>query len=160
MICPPDTPIAKQAMAAGASLVGEDEVFDAIKAGRIDFDRCICHKESTKKLQQANLGRILGPRGLMPNEKLGTITANVGQAVQGGMVGSTEYKETLGVVRCANWSTCAHSLSSFQKKRPRVYCVGSKGHLCAERSSRQGHTRSGESPNPASNLPADPSERF
>ena len=100
VICPPDSPIAKQATAAGAILVGEDNIFDAIREGQIDFDRCICHKDSAKKLQQANLGRILGPRGLMPNEKLGTITGNVAQMVRT-MVGATEYKETLGVIRCA-----------------------------------------------------------
>ena len=113
MICPLDSPIAKQATSAGASLVGEENVFDAIKAGQIDFDRCICHKDSSKKLQQANLGRILGPRGLMPNEKLGTITGNVGQAVRS-MIGSTEYKETLGVIRCAI-GQLAHNPEQLQK---------------------------------------------
>ena len=100
MICPPDSSSAKQAISAGASLVGEDEILDAVKGGKIDFDRCICHKDSAKKLQQANVGRILGPRGLMPSEKLGTITNNVGPMVRT-MVGGTEYKETLGVIRCA-----------------------------------------------------------
>lgn len=100
MICPPDSPIAKQAVSAGATLVGEETILDAVKEGRIDFDRCICHKDSAKKLQQAGVGRILGPRGLMPSEKLGTITNNVGQLVRT-MVGATEYKETLGVIRCA-----------------------------------------------------------
>lgn len=100
VICPPNTPVAKQATAAGAALVGEDEILESIKAGKIEFDRCICHVDSVKKLQQANVGRILGPRGLMPNEKMNTITSNVGNAVRN-MVGATEYKETLGVVRCA-----------------------------------------------------------
>ena len=100
VICPADSPIAKQAISAGATLVGEENVFNAVKEGRIEFDRCICHKDSSKKLQQANLGRILGPKGMMPSEKLGTITSNIGQMVKT-MVGATEYKETLGVIRCA-----------------------------------------------------------
>ena len=100
VICPPDSPSAKQARAAGAALVGEDDILEAIKAGKIDFDRCLCHADSVKKLQQANVGRILGPRGLMPNEKMRTITKDVGNAVRN-MIGATEYKETLGVIRCS-----------------------------------------------------------
>ncbi|KAL6722202.1 hypothetical protein ACLMJK_001309 [Lecanora helva] len=100
VICPPDSPISAQAIKAGATMVGEDTVFDAVKEGRIEFDRCICHVDSAQKLNQANLGRILGPRGLMPSTKLGTITKDISSTVQG-MVGGSEYREKLGVVRCA-----------------------------------------------------------
>lgn len=100
VICPPDSPIATAAIAAGASLVGEDTVFDAVKDGRIEFDRCICHVDSAQKLNKAGLGRILGPRGLMPNTKFGTITKDVANGVKG-LVGGSEYRERLGVIRCA-----------------------------------------------------------
>ena len=100
VICPPDSPAAKQAIAAGATLVGEDNVFAAVKEGRIEFDRCICHVDSAQKLNQAGLGRILGPRQLMPSTKLGTITKDISNSVKN-MVGGSEYREKLGVIRCA-----------------------------------------------------------
>lgn len=100
MICSPNSAISKQAINAGASLVGEEVIFDAVKEGRIEFDRCICHVDSAQKLNQANLGRILGPRGLMPSSKTATITKDVAAAVRN-LVGGTEYREKLGVVRCA-----------------------------------------------------------
>ena len=100
VICPPDSAISAQAIKAGASLVGEENIFDAVREGRIEFDRCICHLESAQKLNQANLGRILGPKGLMPSAKLGTITKDVAGTVKG-LVGGSEYREKLGVIRCA-----------------------------------------------------------
>ena len=100
MICPPDSAAAAQARNAGASLVGEETVFDAVKNGRIEFDRCICHVDSAQKLNNAALARILGPKGLMPNSKTGTITKNVGDVVRG-LVGGSEYREKIGVIRCA-----------------------------------------------------------
>ncbi|MCJ1275934.1 mitochondrial 54S ribosomal protein mrpl1 [Puttea exsequens] len=100
VICPPNSGIAAQAISAGASFVGEEIVFDAVKEGRIEFDRCICHVDSAQKMSQANLGRILGPKGLMPSTKLGTITKDVVGLVKKS-VGGTEYRERLGVVRCA-----------------------------------------------------------
>ena len=100
VICPPDSPIAKQAITAGASLVGEETIFDAVKEGRIEFDRCICHINSLQKLNEANLGRILGPKGLMPSVKLGTVTKDVRGSVTN-LVGASEYREKLGVIRLA-----------------------------------------------------------
>ena len=80
--------------------MGEDTIFDAVKEGRIEFDRCICHLESASKLNSAGLGRILGPRGLMPSAKFGTVTKDIAGTVKG-MVGGSEYREKLGVIRCA-----------------------------------------------------------
>lgn len=100
VICPPDSRAAAAAAKAGASLVGEDTVFDAVKAGRIEFDRCICHVDSLQKLSQAGLGRILGPKGMMPSSKLGTVVKDVAAAVRA-MVGGSEYRERLGCVRLA-----------------------------------------------------------
>lgn len=98
VICPPDSEHAKAARAAGATLVGEDVVFDAVKAGRIEFDRCVCHVNSQQRLNQMGLGRILGPRGLMPSAKLGTVVKDVGNAVKDS-VGGSEYRERVGVIR-------------------------------------------------------------
>ena len=100
VVCPPDSKAAANARAAGASLVGEDEVIETIKSGRIDFDRCIAQPGSLTKINQAGLGRILGPRGLMPSAKLGTVAEDVGQAVANFTGGST-YRERQGTVRMA-----------------------------------------------------------
>jgi large subunit ribosomal protein L1 len=78
--------------------VGEDEVFEKVKNGQIDFDRCICHADSLQKLAKAGVARILGPRGLMPSAKLGTVVKDVAATVRD-MVGGTEYRERAGVVR-------------------------------------------------------------
>lgn len=100
VICPPDSKHAEAAKKAGASVVGEDTVFDAVKEGRIEFDRCICHQDSVAKMNKAGLGRILGPRGLMPSAKFGTVVKDVGTSVKG-LIGGSEYRERDGVVRMA-----------------------------------------------------------
>lgn len=98
IICAPGSPAAALAIKAGASLVGEDVIFDAVKAGRIEFERCLCHVDSQAKLAQSGLARILGPRQLMPNAKNGTIVKDITTAMRN-MIGATEYREKLGVVR-------------------------------------------------------------
>ncbi|KAL8641044.1 MAG: hypothetical protein Q9228_002095 [Teloschistes exilis] len=100
VICPPDSKHAEAAKKAGATVVGEETVFDAVKEGRIEFDRCICHQESSGKMNKAGLGRILGPRGLMPSAKFGTIVKDTGAAVRG-LIGGSEYRERNGVLRMA-----------------------------------------------------------
>tara|TARA_R110002003_G_scaffold534_17_gene20315 strand:- start:31232 stop:31747 length:516 start_codon:yes stop_codon:yes gene_type:complete len=81
-------------------LVGEDDIFAQIKEGIIEFDRCICHIDSLQKLNRAGLGRQLGPKGLMPSTKTGTVVTQVGASVRN-MVGGSEYRERLGVIRMA-----------------------------------------------------------
>ena len=100
VIAAPDSAAAKAASAAGASVVGEDSIFAAVKEGRIDFDRCLCHQDSLPKLAKSGVARILGPRGLMPSAKTGTVVKDVGGSVRE-MVGGSEYRERLGVVRMA-----------------------------------------------------------
>ncbi len=100
VICPPDSKHAEAARAAGAYLVGEEEIFEAVKDGRIDFDRCICQTDSLAKMNKAGLGRVLGPRGLMPSAKTGTVIKDPAAAVKE-LVGGAEYRERLGVVRMA-----------------------------------------------------------
>lgn len=100
VICPPDSKYAEAARAAGASLVGEDEIFEAIREKQIDFDRCICQTDSYAKLTKANLGRVLGPKGLMPSPKLGTVVKDPSVLVKD-FIGGAEYRERMGVVRMA-----------------------------------------------------------
>jgi large subunit ribosomal protein L1 len=100
VIAAPDSKAAAEARAAGAVLVGEDDIFASIKEGVIDFDRCLCHIDSLQKLTKAGLGRQLGPKGLMPSTKTGTVITNVGASVRN-MVGASEFRERLGVIRMA-----------------------------------------------------------
>ncbi|KAF2021115.1 ribosomal protein L1 [Aaosphaeria arxii CBS 175.79] len=100
VIAPPGSKAAEEARAAGAVLVGEDEVFNQIKEGIVEFERCICHIDSLAKLNKAGLGRVLGPKGLMPSTKTGTVVNNVGVTVRN-MVGASEYRERMGVIRMA-----------------------------------------------------------
>ncbi|KAL9054644.1 MAG: hypothetical protein Q9162_004010 [Coniocarpon cinnabarinum] len=100
VICPPDSKHSKAAEDAGAVLVGEEQVFSKIKAGQIEFDRCIAHQDSIAALSKAGLGRILGPRGLMPSAKTGTVVKDVGSACRD-VAGGSEYRERSGVVRIA-----------------------------------------------------------
>lgn len=80
--------------------MGEDEVFELVKSGKFDFDRCIAVPDSVPKIGKAGLPRILGPRGLMPNIKLGTVVENPAGAVKT-MLGGSMYRERQGVVRMA-----------------------------------------------------------
>ncbi|WEW56101.1 hypothetical protein PRK78_001536 [Emydomyces testavorans] len=98
VIAPPGSRAAKDAKAAGADIVGEDDVFQQIQAGKIEFEVCLCHSSSLQNLNKAGLGRILGPRGLMPSAKLGTVVDNVGLAVKN-MRAGTAYRERDGVIR-------------------------------------------------------------
>ncbi|KZZ90411.1 50S ribosomal protein L1 [Ascosphaera apis ARSEF 7405] len=98
VICPPGSKAAKQAAEAGAEIIGQEDVFEQIKAGKIEFEKCICHPASLQALNKAQLGRILGPKGLMPSAKLGTVTDNIAAAVSSSRVGLS-YRERDGVVR-------------------------------------------------------------
>jgi ribosomal protein L1 len=100
VIAAPDSKAAAEARAAGATLVGEDDIFNQIKEGIVEFDRCICHADSLQKMNKARLGQILGPKGMMPSAKAGTVVTQVGASVRN-MVGASEYRERLGVVRMA-----------------------------------------------------------
>lgn len=90
--------MADLARSAGASIVGEEGLLENIKAGEINFDRLLCVRQSAQKLNLSGVGRILGPKGLMPNNKQGTIIDDIARSVRG-MVGATEYRERMGVVR-------------------------------------------------------------
>jgi large subunit ribosomal protein L1 len=84
-----------EAKDAGADIFGGDELVDKVQAGFTDFDRCIATPDMMAKV--GKLGQVLGPRGLMPNPKLGTVTTNVKKAVEDAKAGELEYK-TNGIV--------------------------------------------------------------
>lgn len=87
----------KEAEEAGADLVGSDELAAQIKKGEINFDRCIATPDMMAVVGQ--LGKVLGPKGLMPNPKLGTVTPDVAGAVQAAKAGQIEFRvEKAGII--------------------------------------------------------------
>jgi large subunit ribosomal protein L1 len=88
---------AKEAEAAGADIVGAEDLAEKVQAGTIEFDRCIAAPDMMAIV--GRLGKVLGPRGLMPNPKLGTVTPNVGEAVKAAKGGQVEFRaEKAGIV--------------------------------------------------------------
>jgi large subunit ribosomal protein L1 len=90
---------AEEARAAGADIVGFDDLAETIKSGKMDFDIVIASPDAMRIVGQ--LGQILGPRGLMPNPKVGTVTPDVAGAVKNAKAGQVQYRtDKNGIVQC------------------------------------------------------------
>ena len=90
-------PKAEEAQAAGADIVGAEDLMETVQGGTIEFDRCIATPDMMPVV--GRLGKVLGPRNLMPNPKVGTVTMDVAQAVQNAKGGEVQFKvEKAGVV--------------------------------------------------------------
>ena len=90
---------AEEAKAAGADIVGFEDLAETIKSGKMDFDVLIASPDAMRLVGQ--LGQILGPRGLMPNPKVGTVSADVAGAVRNAKAGQVQYRtDKNGIVQC------------------------------------------------------------
>ncbi len=90
-------PKADEAREAGADVVGAEDLLEIVQGGTIDFDRCIATPDMMGLV--GRLGKVLGPKGLMPNPKLGTVTMNVGDAVRAAKGGQIEFRvEKAGII--------------------------------------------------------------
>jgi large subunit ribosomal protein L1 len=123
---------ADEAKAAGADIVGAEDLMEAVQGGKIDFDRCIATPDMMPLV--GRLGKVLGPRNMMPNPKVGTVTLDVAEAVRSAKGGAVEFRvEKEGIVQAgvgkASFSDDQligniHALvAAVQKARP----TGAKG---------------------------------
>ena len=105
--------IAKQAEDAGADLVGAEELVDEVASGKIDFDRCISTPDMMPLV--GKLGKVLGPRGMMPNPRTGTVTNDVSDAVKSTKSGAVEFRAEKGGVVHAGIGKASFQKMLYQK---------------------------------------------
>ncbi len=87
-------PKAEEAQAAGADIVGAEDLMETVQSGKIEFDRCIATPDMMPIV--GRLGKVLGPRNLMPNPKVGTVTMDVAEAVKAAKGGEVQFKAVKG----------------------------------------------------------------
>jgi large subunit ribosomal protein L1 len=125
-------PKADEARAAGADVVGAEYLVEKVQSGAIDFDRCIATPDLMPLV--GRLGKVLGPRGMMPNPKVGTVTMDVAGAIKGAKGGSVEFRvEKAGIVQAgvgkASFSadSLVQNIKAFADAVQKAKPQGSKG---------------------------------
>ncbi|WP_312529615.1 50S ribosomal protein L1 [Paracoccus sp. (in: a-proteobacteria)] len=125
-------PKADEAKAAGAEIVGAEDLLETIQSGKIEFDRCIATPDMMPLV--GRLGKILGPRNLMPNPKVGTVTMDVKSAVEAAKGGEVQFKaEKAGVVHAGigkvsfDAAKLAENIRAFVEAVNRARPTGAKG---------------------------------
>ena len=123
---------ADEAKAAGADIVGAEDLVEAVQAGKIDFDRCIATPDMMPLV--GRLGKVLGPRGLMPNPKVGTVTPDVTSAIKDAKGGAVEFRvEKAGIIHAgvgkASFSeeALAENIRAFADAVQKAKPSGAKG---------------------------------
>ena len=114
---------AEEAKAAGADIVGFDDLADKVKAGFMDFDVVIASPDAMRVV--GRLGQVLGPRGLMPNPKVGTVTPNVAEAVKNAKAGQAPYRCCHDIIHA--WKNL--NLKTFAVSFPVLGLHTQKGYL-------------------------------
>jgi len=124
---------AEEAKAAGADVVGAEDLVEKVNSGNIDFDRCIATPDMMPLV--GRLGKVLGPRGMMPNPKVGTVTMDITNAVKGAKGGSVEFRvEKAGIVQAgvgkASFTEQAlvQNIKAFADAVNKSKPAGAKGH--------------------------------
>ena len=125
---------AEEAKAAGADVVGAEDLVEKVNGGTIDFDRCIATPDMMPLV--GRLGKVLGPRGMMPNPKVGTVTMDITNAVKGAKGGSVEFRvEKAGIVQAgvgkASFTEQAlvQNIKAFADAVNKSKPAGAKGHF-------------------------------
>ncbi|TQM93147.1 50S ribosomal protein L1 [Roseinatronobacter monicus] len=125
-------PKADEAKAAGADIVGAEDLMETIQSGKIEFDRCIATPDMMPVV--GRLGKILGPRNLMPNPKVGTVTMDVAEAVKSAKGGQVQFKaEKAGIVHAGigkasfDAAKLAQNLRAFVDAVAKAKPTGAKG---------------------------------